>query len=146
MSVLPAWSMHHIYAWCLWRSEEGVGSPWTGITGGYEPPCGWWELNLNPLREFLFGPRNFQCVFWQQCCALIPHGAYVHTILDLKEVHLGTGLTRGRHVMANLSCHCQWVLSLLDMSVRISHRGLMTHSKCGWQHFMVWWSRLSKMG
>lgn len=22
---------HHIYAWCLWKSEEGIRSPGTGV-------------------------------------------------------------------------------------------------------------------
>ena len=30
---------------------EGVGSPGTGVTGSCEPPCGRWELNLDPLEE-----------------------------------------------------------------------------------------------
>lgn len=32
-------------------SEEGVGSPGTGIAGGYEAPCGCWEVNLSPLEQ-----------------------------------------------------------------------------------------------
>lgn len=32
-------------------SEEGVGSPGTGIAGGYEVPCGCWEVNLSPLEQ-----------------------------------------------------------------------------------------------
>lgn len=37
--------LSHVYihtmcvAWCLWRSEEGVESLGTGVTGGCEPPC-----------------------------------------------------------------------------------------------------------
>jgi hypothetical protein len=36
---------------CLWGLEEGVGSHGTGVTGGCEPPCGCWELDLGPLQE-----------------------------------------------------------------------------------------------
>jgi hypothetical protein len=31
--------------------EEDIGTPRTGVTGGYEPPCGYRELNLGPLQE-----------------------------------------------------------------------------------------------
>jgi hypothetical protein len=31
--------------------EEGVGSPWTGITENCKQPCGCWELNAGPLEE-----------------------------------------------------------------------------------------------
>lgn len=33
--------------------EEGVGSPETGVTGGYESACAFWEQNLDPLQEQL---------------------------------------------------------------------------------------------
>ena len=32
-------------------SEEGVESPRTGITGGCEPSCGFWELDQGPPQE-----------------------------------------------------------------------------------------------
>ena len=37
--------------WCKQRPEEGVGYPETGVTEGWEPSCGCWELNLGPLQE-----------------------------------------------------------------------------------------------
>lgn len=44
--------MQHTCAWCLWRSEEGGGSPGTGAKVGFEPlPCRSWELNLGPLKK-----------------------------------------------------------------------------------------------
>jgi hypothetical protein len=30
--------IHHICTWCLWRSEEGAGSPGTGVSDGCELP------------------------------------------------------------------------------------------------------------
>ena len=30
---------------------EVVGSPGTGVMDGCKPPCGCWELNLDPLEE-----------------------------------------------------------------------------------------------
>jgi E3 ubiquitin-protein ligase NEDD4 len=52
MSVLPAcMSVHHMHTWCLWRPEEGVGSPGIGVTDSCELPCGCWELNSGPLKK-----------------------------------------------------------------------------------------------
>jgi len=31
--------------------EEGIRSPGIGVTEGYDPPCGCWELNLDLLQE-----------------------------------------------------------------------------------------------
>lgn len=47
MSVLPAclWA-HRMCPWCPWSPEKRVGSPRTGVTGGYEPHCGSWEPNM----------------------------------------------------------------------------------------------------
>lgn len=43
-------SVHHICAWCLWGSDEGVGPSGTGITDGYELPCLCGESNQFPLE------------------------------------------------------------------------------------------------
>lgn len=32
--------VYHMYVRCLWSSEEGIRSPETGVTSGYEPPYG----------------------------------------------------------------------------------------------------------
>lgn len=45
MSVFACMYVHHMYAWCPWKSEEGVGT-----TEGYETSCGCQELNLAPLE------------------------------------------------------------------------------------------------
>lgn len=48
LSVLPAFMyVHHIHALCLWRSEESVKCPGTGVTDGMSV-C--WELNPSPLQ------------------------------------------------------------------------------------------------
>lgn len=31
------------------RPEEGVGFTGTGVKNGYELPCGFWELDMDPL-------------------------------------------------------------------------------------------------
>lgn len=34
MGILPLFmSVHHMSGWCLWKSEEGIGAPGTGVTG-----------------------------------------------------------------------------------------------------------------
>lgn len=43
-------SVHHVYAWCLWTSEEGARFHRTEVTG-CNPPCGSWKLNPGPLEE-----------------------------------------------------------------------------------------------
>lgn len=53
LSVLSA-CMHVCY--CLPRSEEGIGSPGTGVTDGSDLPCGYWEPNLLTTELFLQTP------------------------------------------------------------------------------------------
>lgn len=36
--LLACMSAYHMLQ-CLGRPEEGIGSPATVVTGGYEPPC-----------------------------------------------------------------------------------------------------------
>ena len=33
------------------EKRKGDGIPDTGVRDGCEPPCGFWELNLGPLKE-----------------------------------------------------------------------------------------------
>ena len=42
---------YYVCAWCLWRSEEGVGSPGIGVRDGFELPWGSWESILGPVEE-----------------------------------------------------------------------------------------------
>jgi hypothetical protein len=52
VGLLPArLSVSHISAWYLQRSEENTEFPETGVTNGFELPCGCWESNLGPLEE-----------------------------------------------------------------------------------------------
>lgn len=41
MSILLACVSMHIYAWCQWRSKEGVGYLGTGVMDSCESPCGY---------------------------------------------------------------------------------------------------------
>lgn len=36
---------------CLQRPEKGVRSFRSGVTDGYEQPCGLWKFNWGPLEE-----------------------------------------------------------------------------------------------
>jgi hypothetical protein len=51
MSVLLAYMhVHHVCTSCLWRPEGGFRSPTTGVMGGCELLCGFWELNTGSLQ------------------------------------------------------------------------------------------------
>ena len=50
-ALLVCMDVCHMGVWCPWRSEQDIELPGTGVTDGYEPPCGCWESNLHPLKE-----------------------------------------------------------------------------------------------
>lgn len=65
--LLPCMYMCQTHAWCLWKSEEGIGSPETGVTDGWEAPCGCWEMNTGTLKEqqvLLTVEPSFQLPVW----------------------------------------------------------------------------------
>ena len=37
--------------WCLWKPDEVIKYSETEVTDDCELPCGWWEMNLGPLKE-----------------------------------------------------------------------------------------------
>lgn len=43
--------VYHMHVWCSWSSDNGSGSPETGVKDGREAPCGYWELNSSPSPE-----------------------------------------------------------------------------------------------
>lgn len=49
--MLACIPVYYIHAWYLWKPEEGVRSPGTGVTIVCEPACQGWELNLGPQHE-----------------------------------------------------------------------------------------------
>lgn len=52
MSILPAcMHVHHVHAWYLQRSEEGIGSPRTRVTDGCEPLSEFKKLNPGSLQD-----------------------------------------------------------------------------------------------
>jgi hypothetical protein len=42
---------HHVSVCCFWRTEEGIGTPWTGVADGCEPPHGCSEMSPGHLEE-----------------------------------------------------------------------------------------------
>jgi hypothetical protein len=55
-----------MYAWCLWRPEEGVRSPGTRVTDGCEPLCGCWEPLQEQLTRLTAEP-SLQHSAWRFC-------------------------------------------------------------------------------
>lgn len=43
--------VHRVHAWCLWRLEEGIGSPRTRLTDCYELLCEYEKPNQGSLQE-----------------------------------------------------------------------------------------------
>lgn len=37
--------LHHVLAWCPWRSENGIRTPRTGVLNSCEPPHECWKMN-----------------------------------------------------------------------------------------------------
>ena len=53
MGVLPAFvSVYHMWNWCLWRLEEGVGSPETNVADGMN--C---HVSMGNLTQVFFNGR-----------------------------------------------------------------------------------------
>lgn len=42
-------SVYHMYPWYPQRSEDSIEFLGTGVMDGFEPPYGYWELNLDIL-------------------------------------------------------------------------------------------------
>lgn len=49
VSVLP--SLVYVCVLCPQLSEKSAGSLGIEVTGGCEPPHGWWELNPSPQQD-----------------------------------------------------------------------------------------------
>ena len=70
--------VYHMHVWCLHRSEEGTGSPGTGVMNDRELPCRSWELNLGPLKDqskLLTSEPPLQdsvCYFLTLLCSFLP--------------------------------------------------------------------------
>lgn len=75
----------HVHAWCLQKQGEGVRSPRTGVRDSCASPCGYWELNPDPLREQVLSitdpslqPNIIMCGSW--CKAVF--GGNIHGLSD----------------------------------------------------------------
>lgn len=42
---------YHLYVLCIWRPEEGIEFPRTGIIDGFAPHCGHRVSNLSALND-----------------------------------------------------------------------------------------------
>lgn len=50
MGVFPTFmSVHHMHAWYMQRPQEGIGSPGTGLSDGFDFSCRYWQLNPVPI-------------------------------------------------------------------------------------------------
>lgn len=95
MMVLAACvCVYHVCVWYLCRSEEGVGSPRTGVMGGCEPSCGVWGWNPDPLKEQPvspgISPALKYCIFNQfshRCSLLFVYSCISHAIIFLSTEH-----------------------------------------------------------
>ena len=55
--------VYHVHVYCPGRSEEGIGSPGTGITDRCTLPSGCWELKLDSLGEEIVSQLCFPTTF-----------------------------------------------------------------------------------
>lgn len=55
--------VYHVHVYCPRRSEEGIGSPGTGITDRCTLPSGCWELKLGSLGEQTVSQLCLPCTF-----------------------------------------------------------------------------------
>jgi hypothetical protein len=95
--LLECVSVYHMCAWCPWKSEEALGSPWTGIMDTSEMSRGCWKLNLGPMQKQVSHLSHslilfLLFVFWDRvslCSSGCP-GTHCgdQAGLKLKEIHL----------------------------------------------------------
>ena len=45
--------IYHVYDWCPQKPEESIRFHKIGVIGSYVLPWGYWEINLDPLEEWL---------------------------------------------------------------------------------------------
>ena len=71
VGVLPAYMFaHHLWAWCPWSPESGIGCSGTRVTDSCELPYDCWESNPGPVEKqsvhlpltYLSSPKIF-CLF-----------------------------------------------------------------------------------
>ena len=69
----------------MWRPQEGVRCPGTGVTDGCELPCGCWELNPGPLEKLLTAEPSLQPLI-QWCNAVETANVFplVSVLLSIK--------------------------------------------------------------
>lgn len=120
----------------LWRLEEGIRFPGTGVIESWQPPCGYWVLNLNSLEEqpgLLTAKQSLQLpqTFFRSFgyflgvrvfCSL--HILYTNTLSDIFPKHfllysgLHFHLTIVQRLFSFMKCHSS-VVGLISRTTRI---------------------------
>lgn len=49
--LLKGMSVYHVQVWFSQKPENDIRLTGTWVTDNNEPPCGCWEVNLDPLKE-----------------------------------------------------------------------------------------------
>jgi hypothetical protein len=102
--LLTCMSVNHMHTWYPQRPEEGIRSSNSGVTYGYEPPCGFWELNSSPLEDhlvLLITEPSFQ-----------PHDFCLNCII-LSKATVDTRYAYGSHMVVN---SLVYVITLSDVN------------------------------
>lgn len=60
-------------AWCSGRSEEGIGSPGTGVPDSCEPPRGCWAFPLEEQSMFFTALPSSSPLFVAATWLLVPY-------------------------------------------------------------------------
>ena len=78
--------VHHLYVCiqCLWRPEEDVGFPGTGVASGCEPPCMFSGLSCALLEEQELRPF---------CTICLKHHLYVLSPMAFTLFHQSPGIS-----------------------------------------------------
>lgn len=128
--------MYHVCVWCLWRPEEGLGSP--GI--GCEPPCECWLLNPGPMQEQLvFSPLWWrQIIFPERVLSSPIHRGFLWHLLRVRHcslftfLHSATSAFQSTVLLVSPPIQQTWMRSCFSpsMSSKAVYIGLQRGTKC----------------
>lgn len=93
------WSVHHMWAWCPWRSEEGVGGPGTGVMKSCGLPHGCWKPGSSARRaNALNSCAHLQPIVsvLYDCCGVFPRHRTQVSPMQYVECMPGNGIARPR--------------------------------------------------
>lgn len=85
--------VHHVYAWCPWRTEESIGSPGPGVRGGWAVTQED-ELGIKPRSSKTSNAINFRAILQPHnpinLCFLFEFKFLLKTLADLLVWWQGT--------------------------------------------------------